>query len=127
MKRASSGVPWEVQTVSHSTTPGDGPALIRALHDHQRRQEREARMARYRHRLVTAGGFDPDNLSDQAQRILRWLTDWDDWTVDGVAEMLAATRTAAQVAIDRETIDRKVKALRASEAPSPDDEREAGQ
>jgi transposase len=118
-------------TVSYSTTPGDGPALIRALHDHQRHQEREARMARYRHRLVTAGAFDPEKLSEQAQRILRWLTEWDDWTVDGVAEMLAATRTAAQVAIHHEAIDRKVEALRASEAATEAalaryDEREAG-
>ena len=74
-------------------------------------------MARYRHRLVTAGGFDPDDLSEQAQRILRWLTDWDDWTVDGVAEMLTAARTAAaEVAAHRETIDRKFEALRESDA-----------
>lgn len=102
--------------MSYSTTPpSDGPALLRALHDHHHRQEREARMARYRHQLVTAGAFDPDELSEQAQRILRWLTDWDDWTVDGIAEMLAATRTAAQ-AVHRQSIDRKVGALRESEA-----------
>jgi len=102
--------------VSHSTTPSDGLGRIRALQEDQRRQERESRTARYRHRLVTAGGFDPDNLSEQAQRILRWLTDWDDWTVDGVAEMLIAARTAAEVAAHRETIDRKFEALRASDA-----------
>ena len=52
-------------------------------------------MARYRHRLVTAGGFDPENLSEQAQRILRWLTDWDDPTIAGLVELLEATRRAA--------------------------------
>jgi hypothetical protein len=52
---------------------GDGPALMRALHQHQLGQFQEATEARQRHRLVAAAGIDVDRLSAQAQRTLAWL------------------------------------------------------
>jgi hypothetical protein len=102
--------------VSDSTTPTDGPALIRALHLHSQRQLRELSESQFRVRLVTAAGIDPDKLSPQAQRTLDWLTGWDSPTIDGLVEILTATRTAAQIAIHGEQIARKVQALRDTEA-----------
>jgi hypothetical protein len=61
-------------------------------------------------------GIDLDKLSIQDQRILGWLCGWDDWTIEGPVEILSATRTAAQVAVHRDAIDRKVEPLRESEA-----------
>jgi len=97
------------------TAPGDGPALLRALHQNQQRLLREATEARFRARIVTAAGIDPEKLSVQGQRTLAWLTGWDTPTIDGLVEILSATRTAAQVAVHRKAIDRKAEALRASE------------
>jgi len=59
-------------------------------------RERQVTQGERRRRLVRAGVFDPEQLSEQAQRILRWLTEWDDWTVDGVAEMLAAAQRSGR-------------------------------
>jgi hypothetical protein len=61
---------------------------------------------------------------------LAWLSGWDDPTIEGVAEILFAARTAAEVAIHREGIDAKVTSLREAEAASEAalvryDEREA--
>ena len=102
--------------MTFDTTPGDGPALMRALHQHRQRELREAIEARHRRRLLTAAAIDPDRLSGQGQRTLSWLCGFDNSTVDGLVEILGATRTAAQVAIHREGIDRKVQALRDAEA-----------
>jgi hypothetical protein len=96
--------------------PGDGPALVRALRQHNVGQLQAAAEARYRHRLIAAAGIDVDQLPAQAQRTLAWLCGWDDPTIDGVVEILLATRTAAQVAVHQEAIDDKVAALRESEA-----------
>lgn len=95
--------------------PSDGLALMRALAEHERRQRRESREAQYRRQLLSAAGIEADKLTEQGQRILNWLTGWDDWTIGGLVEILQATRTAAQVAIHRDGIDGKVAALRESE------------
>jgi hypothetical protein len=60
--------------MSDSTTPTDGPALMRALHLNQQRQIREAAEARFRAPIVAAACIDPDRLSVQGQRTLAWLT-----------------------------------------------------
>jgi hypothetical protein len=117
--------------MSFDTTPGDGPALMRALHQHHLGQLREATEARHRHRLLTAAGIDPDRLSEGAQRTLAELCGADAPTIEGLVEILLATRTAAQMAIQREELARKVQALRESEAATEaamvrfDDQQEA--
>jgi hypothetical protein len=95
--------------------PGHGPALVWSLHQHNIGQLQEANEARHRHRLVTAAGIDVDKLPAQAQRTLAWLCSWDDPTIDGLVEILLATRTAAQVAVHQAAIGTKVSALRESE------------
>jgi hypothetical protein len=65
---------------------------------------------------VTAAGIDPDRLSERAQRTLAELCGADASTIDGLVEILLATRTAAQMAIQREELARQVQALRESEA-----------
>jgi hypothetical protein len=97
--------------MSLNANPGDGPALMRALHQHQLGQLQEANEARQRHRLVAAAGIEADTLPAQAQRTLVWLSGWDDPTIDGLVEILLATRTAAQVAAHSEVIDTKVAEL----------------
>jgi hypothetical protein len=64
-----------------------------------------------RRRIVEAAGIDPTRLSEQAQRILNWLSDWDDWTTGGVVELLQAARTAAQVGTLREAEARTAAAI----------------
>jgi hypothetical protein len=66
--------------------------------------------------ILDAAAIDPAKLSTQGRRILRWLAGWDGWTTDGLAEILTATRTAAQVALHRAQIAGKVEALRVSDA-----------
>jgi hypothetical protein len=102
--------------MSLHANPGDGPALMRALHQHHVGQLQEAAEARRRHRLVAAAGIEAEGLSAQAQRILVWLSGWDDPTIDGVVEIVLAARAAAEVAAHREVIDSKVAALRDAEA-----------
>lgn len=87
-----------------------------ALTDARHRQEREAVEALYYRRIVDTAGIDPNKLSDQGQRILRWLSEWDDWTTGGVVEILTAARTAAQMAEHRAGIAHRLDALRQSEA-----------
>lgn len=102
--------------MTFDTTPGDGPALMRALHQHHIGQLREATEARHRHRLVTAAGIDPDRLSERAQRTLADLAGADDSDIEGLVEILLATRTTAQMAIQRDEFAREVQALRDAEA-----------
>jgi hypothetical protein len=69
----------------------DRPAAgLWAAADRERQQTRNMQKAEWRRRMLHAGHLDTDGLSDQALRILAWLAEWDDWTVDGVAELLAA-------------------------------------
>lgn len=79
------------------TPPTDDPLVqLRKLNEQRRRQERAAVKARYRRRIVAAGGIDPESLSLQGRRILNWLAEWDDWTVEGLEEILTATRAASR-------------------------------
>jgi hypothetical protein len=77
------------------TTPGDGPALVRVLHQHTVGQLHEATVARHRHRLLTAAAIDPSLLSQRGQRTLAELSAIDDMAIDGLVEILFATRSAA--------------------------------
>jgi hypothetical protein len=90
--------------------------LLRALHQHELRQWREVSEARFRHRLINAAGIDSDKLPAQGQRTMALLCGFDDSTIDEQVEILTATRTAAQVAVHRETSAGMVRALRDSEA-----------
>jgi hypothetical protein len=99
--------------MTFDTTPGDGPALMRALHQHTASRLREATEVRHRPRPVTAAGIDPDRPSERA---LSELAGADDQIVEGLVEILLATRTAAQMAIHREELARKVQALRDAHA-----------
>jgi hypothetical protein len=66
--------------------------------ERERRRMRAAQEAEWRRSMLDAGGFNPDDLSEQGRRILAWLAEWDDWTVGGVVEMLsAAYRTGLAV------------------------------
>ena len=65
-------------SMSFDTTPGDGPALLRALHLHHQRELSEAVEPWHRHWLVTAAGIGPEQLSRQGQFTLAWLCGWDD-------------------------------------------------
>lgn len=102
--------------MSFTTPPSDGPALMRVLHQHHQRQVREAVVAQRRRRLVTAAGIDPERLSERAGRVLAELSSADESANEGLVEILLATRTAAQMAIQRDELARKVQALRDTEA-----------
>jgi hypothetical protein len=65
-----------------------------AEHERERRRRMAAQSARWRHQMLDAGSIDPDQLSERGRRILAWLTQWDDWTVGGVADMLTAAYQA---------------------------------
>lgn len=82
--------------MTDSTTPIDPMARLRDLNERRRRAELAVIEAGYRHRIVAAAGIDPDDLSEQGRRILRWLSQWDDWTVGGLEEILTATCAASQ-------------------------------
>ena len=63
-------------------------------------EERRALMAAYaarvRGRMLEAGGIDPEELPRQGRRILAWLAETDDPTVDGVVDLLAAAHRAGR-------------------------------
>lgn len=61
----------------------------------ERRRAREACQASFRCLRVEAAGIDPQALTPQGRRILDWLAEWDEWTTDGLVEILGAVRTAA--------------------------------
>jgi hypothetical protein len=52
--------------------------------------------AERRRRIITAAGINVDGLSGHGCRILNWLVDWDESTIDGIVELVAATRAAAE-------------------------------
>jgi hypothetical protein len=91
-------------------------ASLNARLEAERHTTLAAREAEYRRQIVEAAGIDPTTLSEQGQRILRWLGQWDDWTTGGIVELLQAARTAAQIAIHADTVDRKRAAFRESVA-----------
>ena len=63
----------------------------------ERRSIRAVEAAEWQRRMLRAGGIDPEHLSEQGRRILAWLAEWDDWTVDGVVELLTTAHRAGQV------------------------------
>jgi hypothetical protein len=101
--------------MTFDTTPGDGPALMRVLHQHHVGQLREATVARHRRRLVTAAGIDPDRLSQRGQRTLAELCAIDELAIDGLVEILFATRTAALMPTERTEPDRQVQTQQGTE------------
>lgn len=58
--------------------------------------------AQWRRDMLRAGGIAPDNLSERGQRILAWVTEWGQPTVDGVVELLGAAYRAGLAAAERE-------------------------
>jgi hypothetical protein len=67
--------------------------------------------AERRRRIITAAGINIDDLSERGRRILDWLVDWDESTIDGIVELVVATRAAAEgvapgVALDVQPITR---------------------
>ena len=102
--------------MTFDTTPGDGPALMRVLHQHHLGQLREATVARHRHRLVTAAGIDPERLSQRGQRTLAELCAIDEVAIDGLVEILFATRATALMPTERAELDRQVQIQRGTEA-----------
>jgi hypothetical protein len=85
--------------------------------------ERLARRAFHRvegrRRIVTAAGINVDDLSEHGRRIV----DWDESTIDGIVELVAATRAAAEgtaprVAPDVQAITRTNGDVVAADHPS---------
>jgi hypothetical protein len=77
----------------------DRPAAhLWAAADRERQLVRNVQEAEWRRRMLRAGHIDPAQLSNQASRILAWLAEWDDWTVDGVAELLTAAHRSGLAA-----------------------------
>lgn len=68
--------------------------------EHERRLVRAVQEAEWRRRMASAGSIDLDTLSEQGRRILAWLAEWDDWTVDGVIELLTAAHRAGKAAAE---------------------------
>lgn len=72
-------------------------AALRAVRDRadaERLTRRAFQRAERRRRIVTAAGINLDELSEHGCRILGWLVDWDEPTIDGIVELVAATRAA---------------------------------
>jgi hypothetical protein len=80
------------------TTDEAVAAALRAVRDRadaERLARRAFHRAEVRRQIATAAGIDVDDLSEHGRRILDWLADWDEPTVEGVVELMAATRAAA--------------------------------
>ena len=69
----------------------------------ERLARRAFQCAERRRRIVLVAGIDTDELSEQARRILDWLAGWDEPTIDGVVELVSATRTVAEQGVPAET------------------------
>lgn len=52
--------------------------------------------AERRRPIVAAAGIDVDDLSPHGRRILDWLVDWDEPTIDGIVELVSTTRAVAE-------------------------------
>jgi hypothetical protein len=68
----------------------------RNLAEDERLVRRAFHRTERRRRIITAAGIDIDDLSERGRRFLDWLVDWDESTIDGIAELVAATRAAAE-------------------------------
>jgi hypothetical protein len=79
-------------------TPDRPAAQLRPTADRERQLVRKVQETEWLRRMLRAGHIDADQLSNHAHGILAWLAEWDDWTVDGVAELLTAAHRAGQEA-----------------------------
>jgi hypothetical protein len=83
-------------------------AALRAAHS-RAEAERLARRAFHRaercRRIVTAAGININDLSERGRRTLDWLVDWDESTIDGIVELVVATRAAAEDAAPGVAVD----------------------
>lgn len=70
----------------------------RNLGEAERLTRRAFHRAERRRRILTAAGINIDDLSECGRRILDWLVDWDESTIDGIVELVVATRAAEGVA-----------------------------
>jgi hypothetical protein len=70
--------------------------------ERERQLVRNAQETEWRRRILHAGSVNPAQLSNRALRIVAWLAEWDDWTVDGVTELLAAAHRSGAEAGRRE-------------------------
>jgi hypothetical protein len=89
----------------------DALRAARNFAEAERLARRAFHRAERRRRILTAAGIDVDDLSEHGRRILDWLVDWDEPTIDGIVELVAATRAAAEgaahgVALDAPPITR---------------------
>jgi hypothetical protein len=79
------------------TTDGAVTKALRAARN-RAQAERLARRAFLRagrqQRIVTTAGIDVDRLSEHGRRI-SWLVDWDEPTIYGIVDLVAATQAAA--------------------------------
>ncbi|MGH9214192.1 MAG: hypothetical protein ACRD2C_26505 [Acidimicrobiales bacterium] len=91
---------------------------LSARADAERVMHREIAMARRRRRIIEAGTLDPEALSAQGRNTLRWLSEWDEWTTDGLLELLAAARAAGGLPEDR--VRQRQEAARREESAAMD-------
>jgi hypothetical protein len=110
----------------HRTTDEAVGAALRAARN-RAEAERLARRAFHRferrRRIVTTAGINVDDLSEHGRRILDWLVDWDESTIDGIVELVAATRAAVEgaapgVALDAQPMTRAADDAVAADHPS---------
>jgi hypothetical protein len=83
--------------MDRTTDEAVGAALQAAhsLAEGERLARRAFHRAEGRRRIVTTAGINVDDLSEHGRRILDWLVDWDEPTIEGVVELVTATRAAA--------------------------------
>ena len=70
----------------------EAPRAARSRAEAERLAWRAFHRAERRRRIVSAAGIDVDDLSPHGRRILDWLVDWDEPTVEGIVELVSATR-----------------------------------
>jgi hypothetical protein len=90
------------------TTDEAVAAALRAVRDRaeaERLARRAFRRAEGRRRIVTAAGINVDDLSEHGRRILEWLVEWDESTIDGIVELVAAIERAAEGAVRGVALD----------------------
>jgi hypothetical protein len=86
----------------------------------ERLARRAFHRAERRRRILTAAGIGVAVLSDHGRRILDWLVDWDESTIDGIVEPVAATRAAAEGAAPDDALDVQPTTRADGDAVAPD-------
>jgi hypothetical protein len=77
----------------------------RNLAEAERLARRTFHCTERRRRIITVTGVDVAVLSDHGRRLLDWLVDWDESTIDGTVELVTATRAAAEGAVRSAALD----------------------